>query len=157
MLREFMVNSVEIAPTNYTATANFVTGAPVTVDVSTGEVKAVGSTETATDLYVVDKERYPEGVYAGLTNLSDYHEGFNTVKENEKVKLCAYGIPSDSFGTTEYDSNITQSALNKRVAAKNGKWTVATVASKYIFAGFVNDNGHQLAKIVVSDTATTNS
>ena len=157
MIREFIVNSGETAITNYTAKSDFNTGAPVTVDVTKGEVNAVSATETASDIYVVDKERYAEGVYAGITNLSDYHEGFNTVKSGEKVKLCAYGVPSDSFGTTEYDSTITESVVGKRVAAKNGKWVLATTAaSKYVFAGFVNDNGHKLAKIVVSDTAIKN-
>ena len=158
MLREFIVSNGETAVTNYTATSDFNTGAPVTIDLTTYEANAVDSTETAADIYVVDKERCAEGIYAGITNMSDYHETFNTVKKGDKVKLCSYGVPSDCFGTTEYDTSINDSAKNKRVAAKNGKWTLATtVASKYVFAGFVNDNGHQLAKIVVSDVATKNA
>ena len=156
MLREFMVNVGEIAPAQYTASADFNTGAPVVVDIATGTVNAV-TKETASDLYVVDKERCPEGVYAAMTNLSDYHEGYNKVSKDDKVKLCAYGVPADAFGTSEYDDTITDETAGKRVAAKNGKWTVATTASKYIFTGFVNDNGHTLAKIVVSDTSVTNA
>lgn len=156
MLRELMVNVGETAPAQYIASADFNTGAPVVVDVASGTVNAV-TDETASDLYVVDKERYPEGAYAGVTNLSDYHEGYNKVAKDSAVKLCAYGVPADAFGTSEYDDTITDETANKRVAAKNGKWTLATQASKYVFAGFVYDNGNKLAKIVVSDTATTNA
>lgn len=156
MLRELMVNAGESAPAQYVASADFNTGAPVTVNVTDGTVNAV-TTETASDLYVVDKERYPEGVYAGMTNLSDYHEGYNKVAKGERVKLCTYGVPADAFATSEYDTTVVEGAKGKRVAAKNGKWTLATSASKYVFVDFVKDNGHQLAKIVVSDTATANA
>lgn len=157
MLRELMVNNGDVAPASYIAETELKTGAPVVVDKTTGKVTAP-STETASDIYVVDKERYATGVYAGLTNMSDYHENFNTVEANQPVKLCVYDAQQETFATSEYDETIVDGAKGKRVAAKDGKWTVATTtASKYVFVDFFIDNGHKLAMITVSDTAVQNS
>ncbi len=156
MLREFMVNAGDVAPAQYVAASELKTGAPVVVDRATGTV-SVSTTETASDIFVVDKEHYPTGVYAGLTNMSDYHENYNTVAKGENVKLCAYTTVPEAFGTTEYDATVVDGAVGKRLAAKSGKWTLATKLSRYVFAGFVNDNGHKLAKIVVSDIAEANA
>lgn len=156
MLRELIVNTAESAPAQYKSVAKVTTGTPVVIDKTAGTF-ATPSKETAANLYFVDKERYATGVYAGVTNMSDYHENYTTVEANEYAKLCGYGY-TDVFATSEYDSTIIESNIGKRVAAKGGKIILATtVASKYVFDGFYNDNGHKLAKISVADDAVANS
>ena len=157
MLRELMVIHGATAPTQYKASAKTNTGCPVVVNYATGTFQAP-TEETVDNLFFVDKERYATGVYAGITNLSDYEDQFNVVDKNACGKLCAYDYAGDVFATSEYDTeSITEDAVGKRVAAVNGKLAVATKASKYQFAGFVTDNGHTLAKIVVCDSAVANA
>lgn len=157
MLRELMVIHDAAAPAQYKASAKTNTGCPVVVDYATGTFDTP-ITETSANLLFVDKERYATGVYAGMTNLSDYAETYNVVEAGEAGKLCSYDYAGDVFATSEYDTEaLTEDAVGKRVAAVNGKLTVATKASKYQFVGLVSDNGHQLAKIVVCDTAEANA
>ena len=79
---------------------------------------------------------------------------FNTVKANESVLLVKYHA-GESFLTDQFD---TMTVGDRAVVGTDGKWEAATdtKTSIYVFKGTVNDNGHTLAKIEVSDTADKN-
>ena len=148
MLRELMVNEGHIAPAGYAATTNCKTGMGVQISHSTGKF-AFPSAESATNIFVVKKERYPSGVNAANTQFSDYDEDFNTVKAGEYAPLCNY-YAGESFATDQYGSTVKEENVGKYVAVgADGKWTIAasSVDSEYVFLGLHNDAGHTLALI----------
>lgn len=158
MLRELMVNEGHIAPAGYAATTNCKTGMGVQISHSTGKF-AFPSAESATNIFVVKKERYPSGVNAANTQFSDYDEDFNTVKAGEYAPLCNY-YAGESFATDQYGSTVKEENVGKYVAVgADGKWTVAgnSTSSVYLLTEMVTDNGHVLARITVQDTAGKNS
>ena len=156
MLRDNIVNDGKFAIATHKAEADCSTGMGVVIDVAT-KTFAVPSEETATDIYLIDKERIPTGINASKTDYSDYFEEFVTVEKDEFAKLVKY-VRGESFLTDQIGSDVTADAVGKRVAVgTDGKWKVATVASAYEVAGIVSDNGHTLAKIQVKDTEAENA
>lgn len=158
MLRELMVNEGHIAPAGYAAASNCKTGMGVQISHSTGKF-AFPSAESATNIFVVKKERYPSGVNAANTQFSDYDEDFNTVKAGEYAPLCNY-YAGESFATDQYGSTVKEENVGKYVAVGvDGKWTVAnaSTSSVYLLTEMVTDNGHVLARITVQDAAGKNS
>lgn len=156
MLRDNIVNDGKFAIATHKAEAAVYTGMGVVVNVAT-KTFAVPSKETATDIYLIDKERIPTGINASKTDYSDYFEEFVTVKENELAKLVKY-VRGESFLTDQIASDIKEDVVGKRVAVGvDGKWKVASVESAYELAGIVVDNGHTLAKIQVKDTEVANA
>lgn len=155
MLRELQVTMNKPANTMYkSGEEKIITGMAV-VKNETNKTFEFVSAETATDLFFVDKERIPTGVNAARGDMSDYDEDFVTLKENEFGKLVAYYV-GERFATDQYVE--TGLVADVRVAVgTDGKLVKATVASKYVFKGFYDDNGHKLAIIEVSDTVVTNS
>lgn len=155
MLRELQVTMNKPANTMYkSGEEKIITGMAV-VKNETNKTFEFVSAETATDLFFVDKERIPTGVNAARGDMSDYDEDFVTLKEDEFGKLVAYYV-GERFATDQYVE--TGLVADVRVAVgTDGKLVKATVASKYVFKGFYDDNGHKLAIIEVSDTVVTNS
>lgn len=155
MLRELQVTKDKPANSMYkSGEGKIVTGMAV-VKNETNKTFEFASAETAVDLFFVDKERVPSGVNAARGDMSDYDDDFTTLKENEFGKLIAYYV-GERFAVDQYDE--TDLVADVRVSAgTDGKLAKATVASKYVFKGFYDDNGHKLAVIEVSDTAIANA
>ena len=155
MLREFQVTKDKPANSMYkSGEEKIVTGMAVVKNES-NKTFEFASAETAADLFFVDKERVPSGINAARGDMSDYDEDFTTLKENEFGKLIAYYV-GERFAVDQY----VESGLDVGVrvsAGADGKLAKSTIASKYVFKGFYDDNGHKLAIIEVSDTAVTNS
>lgn len=155
MIREFQVTKDKPANSMYkSGEEKIVTGMAVVKNES-NKTFEFASAETAADLFFVDKERVPSGINAARGDMSDYDEDFTTLKENEFGKLIAYYV-GERFAVDQY----VESGLNAGVrvsAGTDGKLKKSTIASKYVFKGFYDDNGHKLAIIEVSDTAVTNS
>lgn len=156
MLRELQVTKDKPANSMYKSGEEeaIITGMAVVKNES-NKTFEFASAETASDLFFVDKERVPSGLNAARGDMSDYDEDFVTLKENEFGKLITY-YPGERFATDQY--NETDLEVDVRVSAgTDGKLALATVASKYIFKGFFDDNGHKLAIVEVSDTAVANA
>lgn len=105
---------------------------------------------TAADVFVVDKERIPVGINASRKDMSDYEDDFVKVGNGEKAKLIAYHA-GERFATDQFTGSLT--AEDRVEVGTDGKWVTASGASKYVYKGEYNDNGHVLALIEVSDTA----
>lgn len=155
MLRELQVTMNKPANTMYkSGEEKIITGMAV-VKNETNKTFEFATAETASDLFFVDKERVPSGRNAALTDMSDYDEDFVTIKEGEFGKLPTYYV-GERIVTDQYDE--TDLTKGVRVAAgTDGKIKKATVASRYVFKDFYEDNGHKLAIIEVSDSAVTNA
>ena len=154
MLRELQVTMNKPANAmNKAGEEKIITGMAV-VKNEANKTFEFASAETAADVFFVDKERIPTGYNAARGDMSDYDEDFVTLKENDFGKLIAYYV-GERFAVDQYDE--TGLVEGVRVSAgTDGKLAKATVASKYVFKGFVDDNGHKLAVIEVSDTTSTN-
>lgn len=159
MLRDFIINGAKAPDAMHKAKTAMVTGmAVVKKDSATDKfAEMVDGTETADNIYFVDKERIPKGVNAARTDMSDYDEDFVNIEANEPVTLDKF-YAGERFGTDQYDDTITEALpIDTRIAFKDGKATKATsVSSIYLFKGIYKDNDHKLAQIEVSDTAAAN-
>lgn len=155
MIRELQVTKDKPANSMYkSGEEKIVTGMAV-IKNEANKTFEFASAETAADLFFVDKERVPSGINAARGDMSDYDEDFTTLKENEFGKLIAY-YAGERFAVDQYvESELVEGV---RVSAGvDGKLAKSTIASKYVFKGFFDDNGHKLAIIEVSDTAVANA
>ena len=158
MIRELMVNVAKNIPAIYTAKTAMVTGMGVQIDLSKKQL-ILPAEETAENIYFVEKERVPEGIYAGVANLSDYFEQFVKVKEGEFAKAIP-NYEGEMYGTDQYDDSVVQSAVDKYLAVgTDGKWKVASasISSCYKLAGFQADGVNKIAQIVKLADAGQNS
>ncbi len=155
MLRELQVTKDKPANSMYKAGEEKIVTGMAVVKNETNKTFEFAAADTASDLFFVDKERIPTGANAARTNISDYDEDFVTLKENEFGKLIAY-YAGERIATDQYvETGLTDGV---RVAVgTDGKIKKATVASRYIFKGFMDDAGHKLAIIEISDTAAANN
>lgn len=153
MLRDNIINGAKFIDATKKAAVALKTGMGVVI---TSGKAALASAATGVDVFLVQKNRIATGVNAVRTEFSDYEEEFNTVKADEAVLLVKYHA-GESFLTDQYATGLN--AGERVVAGADGKWAKAdtNVTSIYVFVGTVNDNGHTLAKIEVSDTAVKNS
>lgn len=154
MIRELQVTMNKPANAMYKAGEEKIITGMAVVKNEANKTFEFASAETAADVFFVDKERVPSGYNAARGDMSDYDEDFVTLKENEMGKLIAYYV-GERFAVDQYvETGLVEGV---RVSAgTDGKLAKATVASKYVFKGFVDDNGHKLAVIEVSDTTATN-
>lgn len=155
MVRDFIINGAKAPDAMHRAKTDMVTGMGVVKeDTATDKFAVIKDEETASDIFIVDKERIPTGLNCARGDMSDYDEDFVNIKGNEMVSLDKYHA-GEKFGTDQYDETIAKdTAIGTRVAWKNGLVTVATIATPYVFKGFYDDNGHILAQIAVSDNFT---
>ncbi len=154
MIRELQVTMNKPANAMYKAGEEKIITGMAVVKNETNKTFEFASAETAADVFFVDKERVPSGYNAAGGDMSDYDEDFVTLKENEFGKLIAYYV-GEKFAVDQYvETGLVEGV---RVSAgTDGKLAKATVASKYVFKGFIDDNGHKLAVIEVSDTTASN-
>lgn len=156
MLRELQVTKDKPANSMYKSGEEKIMTGMAVVKNETAKTFEFVSEETAADLFFVDKERIPVGRNCAGGDMSDYHEDFTVLKENEFGKLIAY-YPGERFATDQFVEDGLVSGV--RVAANTeGKLVKAGVASRYIFKEFYMDAGvHKLALIEVSDTPAENA
>lgn len=155
MLRELQVTMNKPANAMYKSGEDKIVTGMAVVKNETNKTFEFASAETVADLFFVDKERVPSGRNAAVENMSDYEEDFVTLKENAFGKLIAY-YAGERIATDQFTEDGLVDGV--RVSAgTDGKIMKATVASKYIFKGFYDDNGHKLAIVEVSDTAVANA
>lgn len=150
MLRELQVTMNKPANTMLKCGEEKVmTGMAVVKNITAGEFEFKA---TADDLFFVDQERIPKGINAARTDMSDYSDDFVIVAEGEYAKLIAYYV-GERFATDQFVK--AGLAVGDRLAANaTGKLVKATSASKYIYQGTMDDNGHELAIVEVGDAAT---
>ena len=155
MLRELQVTMNKPANAMYkSGEEKIITGMAV-VKNETNKTFEFPTEETASNLFFVDKERIPTGCNCARVDMSDYDEDFVTVKENEFAKLIAYYV-GERFAVDQFVKDGLESGVRVAVGT-DGKLVKATVASKYIFKEFFNDNGHELALIEVADDVVVNA
>ena len=155
MLRELQVTMNKPANAMYkSGEEKIITGMAV-VKNETNKTFEFPTEETASNLFFVDKERIPTGSNCARVDMSDYDEDFVTVEENEFAKLIAYYV-GERFAVDQFVKDDLESGVRVAVGT-DGKLVKATVASKYIFKEFFNDNGHKLALVEVADDAVANA
>ena len=105
---------------------------------------------------MVAHEFNPEGIYSSLTNFDDYDEMVTAIKANQFVKLVPLYV-GEQYGTDQYASGIAIDGNKGKVlkVGTDGKWDVATDASRYELHDIMDDNGHKLIVIRVLDVAKT--
>lgn len=157
MLRELQVTKDKPINAMYkSGETSVVTGMAVVKKESDMTFEFPAAADTVADLFFVDKARIPTGVNAARTEMSDYDADFVNVAEDEYALLIAF-YPGERFATDQYTESELE--VDVRVAAgTDGRLAKATAAaSRYVFKGFFDDNGHKLAIIEVSDTPVANS
>lgn len=157
MLRNYITRDEKTAPADCKTSGAYATGMGVTRNL-VAKTATIPASETADNLFVLQKARYATGVYAGIADLSDWLPEFNTFAAGEYC-VCTPFQPTEVFGTDQYDTTgLVAGNVGKYVAVgTDGKWKIATVSSRYVFRGLVTEGTHTLARIEVMDTAGTNS
>lgn len=160
MLRDIIVNGQDAAIASFTIGSAAATGMGVVVDSQANKTVKLPAAETATDVFVLQKARIPTGINCAKEYFSDYDTEFNTFASGDHVVLNKYYV-GEYFATDAYASGLLATDAGKKLSVgTDGKWKVATastVTSKYVFCGFINDNGHQLAEIKVVEDTTANA
>lgn len=159
MIRDMRRNGAQPKDTMHKAAVAMVTGMGVVIkDAST---VALPNAETASNVYVVTKERIPTGINAARVDMSDYDEDFVNVKAGEFIGLERY-TDGEKFATDQFKAEDFGDSVSQGFAVSvgaDGKWQKAgsSVPSKYVFDGIHNDNGHKLVMVRVEADAITNA
>lgn len=160
MIRDMRRNGAQPKDTMHKAEVAMVTGMGVVIKDAT--TVALPSAETASNVYVVTKERIPTGINAARQDMSDYDEDFVNVKAGEFIGLERY-TDGEKFATDQFKAEdfgegaVAGFAVSVGVDGKWQKATVSTMPSKYVFDGFHNDNGHKLVMVRVEADAIKNA
>ena len=153
MIRDMRRNGAQPKDTMHKAAVAMVTGMGVVIkDATTVELPAA---ETATNIYVATKERVPSGYNAARKDMSDYDPDFVNIRAGEFIGLERY-TDGEKFATDQFvadDFGDDEVAGFGVAVGADGKWMKATVASKYVFDGIHNDNGHKLVMVRVEADA----
>ena len=160
MIRDMRRNGAQPKDTMHKAEVAMVTGMGVVIKDAT--TVALPSAETASNIYVVTKERIPTGINTARVDMSDYDEDFVNVKAGEFIGLERY-TDGEKFATDQFKAEdfgegaVAGFAVSVGVDGKWQKATVSTMPSKYVFDGFHNDNGHKLVMVRVEADAIKNA
>ena len=160
MIRDMRRNGAQPKDTMHKAEVAMVTGMGVVIKDAT--TVALPSVETASNVYVVTKERIPTGINTARVDMSDYDEDFVNIKAGEFIGLERY-TDGEKFATDQFKAEdfgegaVAGFAVSVGVDGKWQKATVSTVPSKYVFDGFHNDNGHKLVMVRVEADAIKNA
>lgn len=157
MIRDMRRNGAQPKDTMHKAEVAMVTGMGVVIKNST--TVALPSAETASNIYVTTKERIPTGINAAKQNMSDYDEDFVNIAAGELIGLERY-TDGEKFATDQFKASdfTDEAAAGFAVSVgADGKWAKATIASKYVYDGIHNDNGHKLVMIRVEADTVSNS
>lgn len=160
MIRDMRRNGAQPKDTMHKAEVAMVTGMGVVIKDAT--TVALPSAETASNIYVVTKERIPTGINTARVDMSDYDEDFVNIKAGEFIGLERY-TDGEKFATDQFKAEdfgegaVAGFAVSVGVDGKWQKATVSTMPSKYVFDGFHNDNGHKLVMVRVEADAIKNA
>ena len=160
MIRDMRRNGAQPKDTMHKAEVAMVTGMGVVIKDAT--TVALPSVETASNIYVVTKERIPTGINTARVDMSDYDEDFVNIKAGEFIGLERY-TDGEKFATDQFKAGdfgegaVAGFAVSVGVDGKWQKATVSTMPSKYVFDGFHNDNGHKLVMVRVEADAIKNA
>ena len=160
MIRDMRRNGAQPKDTMHKAEVAMVTGMGVVIKDAT--TVALPSVETASNVYVVTKERIPTGINTARVDMSDYDEDFGNIKAGEFIGLERY-TDGEKFATDQFKARdfgegaVAGFAVSVGVDGKWQKATVSTMPSKYVFDGFHNDNGHKLVMVRVEADAIKNA
>ena len=160
MIRDMRRNGAQPKDTMHKAEVAMVTGMGVVIKDTT--TVALPSVETASNVYVVTKERIPTGINTARVDMSDYDEDFINIKAGEFIGLERY-TDGEKFATDQFKAEdfgegaVAGFAVSVGVDGKWQKATVSTMPSKYVFDGFHNDNGHKLVMVRVEADAIKNA
>ena len=160
MIRDMRRNGAQPKDTMHKAEVAMVTGMGVVIKDAT--TVALPSAETASNIYVVTKERIPTGINTARVDISDYDEDFVNIKAGEFIGLERY-TDGEKFATDQFKAEdfgegaVAGFAVSVGVDGKWQKATVSTMPSKYVFDGFHNDNGHKLVMVRVEADAIKNA
>ena len=160
MIRDMRRNGAQPKDTMHKAEVAMVTGMGVVIKDAT--TVALPSAETASNIYVVTKERIPTGINTARVDMSDYDEDFVNIKAGEFIGLERY-TDGEKFATDQFKAGdfgegaVAGFAVSVGVDGKWQKATVSTMPSKYVFDGFHNDNGHKLVMVRVEADAIKNA
>ena len=159
MSRDMSRKGAQPKDTMHKADVAMVTGMGVVIKDAT--TVALPSAETASNIYVVTKERVPSGINASRTDMSDYDDDFVKIAKDEFIGLERYTdgekFATDQFKASDFSDDVTAGFAVS--VGSDGKWIKATstIASKYVFDGFHIDNGHKLVMIRVEVDTIKNS
>lgn len=103
MLKDIQVKNSSISVATFAAGAAMKTGMAVQKNLT--DQKAVfAESATTSNLFFVQKARYPSGINAAKTNFADKDANFNDIAIGERVVLNKYGkgdiFSTDAYGTT---------------------------------------------------------
>lgn len=160
MIRDMRRNGAQPKDTMHKAEVAMVTGMGIVIKDAT--TVALPSAETASNIYVVTKERIPTGINTARVDMSDYDEDFVNIKAGEFIGLERY-TDGEKFATDQFKAEdfgegaVAGFAVSVGVDGKWQKATVSTMPSKYVFDGFHNDNGHKLVMVRVEADAIKNA
>ena len=160
MIRDMRRNGAQPKDTMHKAEVAMVTGMGVVIKDAT--TVALPSAETASNVYVVTKERIPTGINTARVDMSYYDEDFVNIKAGEFIGLERY-TDGEKFATDQFKAEdfgegaVAGFAVSVGVDGKWQKATVSTMPSKYVFDGFHNDNGHKLVMVRVEADAIKNA
>ena len=160
MIRDMRRNGAQPKDTMHKAEVAMVTGMGVVIKDAT--TVALPSAETASNIYVVTKERIPTGINTARVDMSDYDEDFVNIKAGEFIGLERY-TDGEKFSTDQFKAEdfgegaVAGFAVSVGVDGKWKKATASTMPSKYVFDGFHNDNGHKLVMVRVEADAIKNA
>lgn len=150
MVRDFIKNK-KISRTDFKAAVDMVVGMGVVKDYT---AKTVGfpQSETADDIYVVNRERIPYGEACARTDFSDYEDIFQKVALGEYVKIEQFE-PGDCFGVDQVSKTAAPVIGSTVSVGTDGLWMKATVPSRYLYVKDYDDAGHVLKMIEVLEVA----
>lgn len=157
MIRDMRRNGSQPKDTMHKADVAMVTGMGVVIKDST--TVALPNAETASNIYVVTKERVPSGINAARTDMSDYDDDFVKIAKGELIGLERY-TDGEKFATDQFKVADFPDGAKSGFAVSvgtDGLWEKSTTASKYVFDDFHDDNGHKLVMIRVEAEAITNA
>ena len=157
MIRDMRRNGAQPKDTMHKAEVNMATGMGVVI--KDAYTVTLPSDESASNIYVVTKERIPTGINAARTDMSDYDDDFVKIRAGEFVGLERY-TDGEKFATDQFKaSDFSDDAVAGFAVSvgTDGVWAKSTVASKYIFDGFHDDNGHKLIMIRVEADVVANA
>lgn len=157
MIRDMRRNGAQPKDTMRKAAVNMITGMGV---VKTADMTVnFPTSETASNIYVVTKERIPSGLNTSRTDMSDYDEDFVNIGVGEYVGLERY-TDGEKFATDQFKADDFSEDAEKGIAVSvgtDGLWMKASIESKYIYDDVHIDNGHKLIMIRVETDPVTNA
>lgn len=148
MLRELQTKTGKVYDSMNTASVDMVVGMGVVKDYGDGTVSFPGA---ATDkgIFFVTKEKRAGGVYAGLSEFSDYDEKFMNIKSGEGVKLIS-PEKGERYATDQFTVGAEKDDyVNVGVDGKIAK--VESGSSRFVYCGTKTIDRHELHVIEVVD------